>query len=210
MSNGNIYLVWQNHLTRDFINQSLAEAAPNATVIECDSNSSDTIRIANSGSCEIVVTDNFIAGNHIIESEKYLPIVSVCSELNPIQNRPHLGSQPLRCSMADPADVRLAIQEAMASSRLFIKLKTNQIKLSDLNPRERSVVMMAAEGVPNKTIARRLNVSVKTIEHCRRKAYLKLDVKSSAEVASLITFDKFFSLFESSAGSMPDMPTFAG
>lgn len=112
----------------------------------------------------------------------------------------------------DNIDVHL--KEAIGSAKLFIRLKSGISKISSLDDRERAVVMMAADGVPNKTMAQRLNVSVKTIEHCRRKAYLKLDVKCSAEVASLITFDKFFSLFESpinpaAAPTTPNLPDHA-
>lgn len=98
--------------------------------------------------------------------------------------------------------MRTVIKEALSTSELFIKLRSNQTKLADLNARERTVVMLAAEGVPNKTIARRLNVSVKTIEHCRRKAYSKLDVTCSAEVASLVTFDRFFAALSCHSAAM--------
>ena len=129
-----------------------------------------------------------------------IPVRGVIPEAKRKRNRPQILI----------TNIEPHLKEAIESAKLFIRLKSGIGKISKLDDRERAVVMMAADGVPNKTMAKRLNVSIKTIEHCRRKAYLKLDVKSSAEVASLITFDKFFSLFESSAGSMPDMPTFAG
>ena len=105
-------------------------------------------------------------------------------------------------SNSDPAAhdaLHAVVKEALSTSGLYIKLRSNQTKLSGLNARERTVVTLAADGVPNKTIARRLNVSVKTIEHCRRKAYSKLDVTCSAEIASLITFDRFFAAIGSNS-----------
>ncbi len=68
-----------------------------------------------------------------------------------------------------------------------------------LSPREIEIVQLATEGVPNKTIAKRLDISIKTVEKNRRTAYEKLCVSSAAELASLITFHMFFS-----------EPTFAG
>ena len=107
------------------------------------------------------------------------------------------------------SEIQKHLEEAISSAKLFIRLKSGINRISELDERERAVVMMAADGVPNKTMAKRLSVSIKTIEHCRRKAYIKLDVKSSAEVASLVTFDKFFSLFDAPSGptGFTDMPT---
>lgn len=51
-----------------------------------------------------------------------------------------------------------------------------------LSPREREVLQLIAEGVNTKTIASRLNVSVKTVETHRRNIMEKLDIYSVAEL----------------------------
>ena len=96
------------------------------------------------------------------------------------------------------------LQEAIAAARLFLKLKSNASRMATLTNRERRVVVLAADGIPNKSIAKRLDVSVKTIEKIRRNAYLKLSVKSSAEVASLVTFNRFIGM--NNLLSMPACP----
>lgn len=63
----------------------------------------------------------------------------------------------------------------------------------ELSERELAIVSMATDGVPNKSMARRLEVSIKTIEKNRRSAYTKLKITNSAEMAALVTFRRYFS-----------------
>lgn len=65
-----------------------------------------------------------------------------------------------------------------------------------LSKRELAIVSMATDGVPNKSMARRLEVSIKTIEKNRRSAYEKLKISCSAEMAALITFRRYFTQTE--------------
>ncbi len=51
-----------------------------------------------------------------------------------------------------------------------------------LSPREREVLQLIAEGINTKTIASRLNLSIKTVETHRRNIMEKLDVHSVAEL----------------------------
>ena len=54
-----------------------------------------------------------------------------------------------------------------------------------LSPRELEVVMLVSEGLANKSIAQRLEISVKTIEKHRANAARKLGVGSTAEMVRL-------------------------
>jgi DNA-binding CsgD family transcriptional regulator len=56
-----------------------------------------------------------------------------------------------------------------------------------LTPAERRVVELAASGLPNKQIARRLSVAVHTVEVHLSHAYAKLGVRSRAQLASHFT-----------------------
>lgn len=51
-----------------------------------------------------------------------------------------------------------------------------------LTPREREVVKLVAEGATNRSIATRLNVSIKTVDSHRMAAMRKLDVHTVAEI----------------------------
>jgi len=54
-----------------------------------------------------------------------------------------------------------------------------------LSPRELEVVMLVADGLANKSIAQKLEISVKTIEKHRANASRKLGVGSTAELVRL-------------------------
>lgn len=63
----------------------------------------------------------------------------------------------------------------------FLKTKP-QTALSALTHREREVVQLIAEGKINKEIARRLDISVKTVETHRATAMHKLKLRTTAEL----------------------------
>ncbi len=55
-------------------------------------------------------------------------------------------------------------------------------RIAQLTPRQLRILQLAAEGEPNKRIARLMSLSVNSIERIRREAYRCLDVGSSAEM----------------------------
>ena len=60
-------------------------------------------------------------------------------------------------------------------------------RLASLTDREHAVMLLVAAGKLNKVIADELCVSVRTVEVHRARVFAKLGVRSSAEVASLLT-----------------------
>jgi ATP/maltotriose-dependent transcriptional regulator MalT len=58
-----------------------------------------------------------------------------------------------------------------------------------LTPREREVVTMAAQGLPSKIIAKRLFVSLRTVNNTIQRAYVKLGVHSREEAADALNLD---------------------
>lgn len=64
--------------------------------------------------------------------------------------------------------------------------RERQERLRELTEQEREVVTMILEGLPNKTIARRLDVSVRTIENRRQSIYKKLGVSSVAGLVQIV------------------------
>ena len=60
-------------------------------------------------------------------------------------------------------------------------------RLLKLTRRERQVLMLALSSMPNKTIAKELNISVRTIEGHRAQIFLKLDINSLIELAQQAT-----------------------
>ncbi|MFM8866482.1 MAG: response regulator transcription factor [Limnohabitans sp.] len=61
-----------------------------------------------------------------------------------------------------------------------------QLRLADLTERERDVMRLVVEGLPNKLIADQLDISVRTVEVHRARVFDKMQVKSAVELANLL------------------------
>ena len=59
-------------------------------------------------------------------------------------------------------------------------------RLQELTERERDVMRLVVEGVPNKLIADQLDISVRTVEVHRARVFDKMQVKSAVELANLL------------------------
>jgi DNA-binding NarL/FixJ family response regulator len=63
-----------------------------------------------------------------------------------------------------------------------------------LTPRQGEVLQMIAEGHPNRKIASRLNISVKTVENHRANIMQKLNLHSTADLTQYAIRKKIVSL----------------
>lgn len=59
-------------------------------------------------------------------------------------------------------------------------------RLAELTERERDVMRLVIEGLPNKLIADQLDISVRTVEVHRARVFDKMEVKSAVELANLL------------------------
>lgn len=82
------------------------------------------------------------------------------------------------------------IQAALELSALHIEAcrarHELQDRLADLTDRERDVMRLVVEGLPNKLIADQLDISVRTVEVHRARVFDKMQVKSAVELANLL------------------------
>lgn len=82
------------------------------------------------------------------------------------------------------------IEQALVRSAHTLKtLRTKQSlqhHLADLTDRERDVMHLVIEGLPNKLIADQLDISVRTVEVHRARVFDKMNVKSAVELANLL------------------------
>ncbi|MEY4027657.1 MAG: hypothetical protein RLZZ329_1377, partial [Pseudomonadota bacterium] len=62
-----------------------------------------------------------------------------------------------------------------------------QSRLGELTDRERDVMRLVVEGLPNKLIADQLDISVRTVEVHRSRVFDKMEVKSAVELAACST-----------------------
>ncbi len=59
-------------------------------------------------------------------------------------------------------------------------------RIEELTDRERDVMRLVVEGLPNKLIADQLAISVRTVEVHRARVFEKMDVRSAVELANLL------------------------
>jgi len=77
---------------------------------------------------------------------------------------------------------------ALSHERLMSHLQTADLasKLADLTEREGAVMHLVVAGLPNKLIADKLEISVRTVEVHRSRVFEKMAVKSAVELANLL------------------------
>jgi two-component system response regulator DctR len=82
------------------------------------------------------------------------------------------------------------VEQALALSQERLSARQNQQRLQsrllELTERERDVMRLVLEGLPNKLIADQLDISVRTVEVHRARVFDKMEVKSAVELANLM------------------------
>ena len=82
------------------------------------------------------------------------------------------------------------IEQALQQSACVVNERRTrgllQRRLAELTERERDVMRLVLEGLPNKRIADQLDISVRTVEVHRARVFEKMDVKSAVELANLL------------------------
>ena len=82
------------------------------------------------------------------------------------------------------------VEQALAASRTHLLSRRAQRQvasaLAELTEREREVMRLVIEGLPNKRVAERLGISVRTVEVHRARVFDKMHVKSAVELANLL------------------------
>ena len=82
------------------------------------------------------------------------------------------------------------VEQALALSQTRLAARQIQHELSsrlaELTERERDVMHLVIEGLPNKLIADQLEISVRTVEVHRSRVFDKMNVKSAVELANLM------------------------
>ncbi|MGB7345346.1 MAG: LuxR C-terminal-related transcriptional regulator [Pirellulaceae bacterium] len=107
------------------------------------------------------------------------------------------------------AKQRHAIGEAFGLQKLVdhqMSVQRNHGRLAKLSERERSIVDLVVDGAPNKQIASKLGLSIKTIERVRQSAYRKLDVRSTAEMTRAVILGDLHDIVRA---DQPTTPVFA-
>jgi len=85
------------------------------------------------------------------------------------------------------------VEQALAQSASIVNVQQARERLlqrlNELTERERDVMRLVVEGLPNKRIADQLDISVRTVEVHRARVFEKMEVKSAVELANLLRHD---------------------
>lgn len=82
--------------------------------------------------------------------------------------------------------IELALEKSAAQLQRLQAKQSLQRLVSELTERERDVMRLVVEGLPNKLIADQLDISVRTVEVHRARVFEKMQVKSAVELANLL------------------------
>jgi two-component system response regulator DctR len=82
------------------------------------------------------------------------------------------------------------VEEALAASAAAIAARQSRgqvaQRVAELTEREREVMALVVQGLPNKLIADQLHISVRTVEVHRARVFEKMNVKSAVELSNLL------------------------
>ena len=90
---------------------------------------------------------------------------------------------------SDNALVDRIEQALMQSQEALSSLQGRELmdkRIADLTDRERDVMHLVTQGLPNKVIADQLQISVRTVEVHRARVFDKMGVRSAVELANLL------------------------
>ncbi len=80
--------------------------------------------------------------------------------------------------------IEQAIEQSAAALAVRQEAGQLQLQLAGLTERERAVMNRVLEGLPNKTVADQLDISVRTVEVHRARVFDKMGVKSAVELVN--------------------------
>jgi two-component system response regulator DctR len=87
-------------------------------------------------------------------------------------------------ALVDRIETALSQSSALADERQALKRLRD--RLQELTERERDVMRLVVDGLPNKRIADQLDISVRTVEVHRARVFDKMEVKSAVELANML------------------------
>lgn len=100
------------------------------------------------------------------------------------------GAESVIIKPCDAKCLQQVIEEGLASDakrREYHSANADvQKRFDSLTPQEREVMWQIVDGSPNKITARRIGVSVRTIENRRRSIFAKLGIRSVAELVTTV------------------------
>ncbi len=87
-------------------------------------------------------------------------------------------------ALVDRVEQALALSQRAIEARESLGQRAQ--RMAELTEREREVMNLVIQGLPNKLIADQLNISVRTVEVHRARVFEKMNVRSAVELSNLL------------------------
>jgi two-component system response regulator NreC len=198
-----LFLVEDHELVRTGI-RALLQTSPELEVIGEASNGADAVQACKSLKPQIVLMDLAMAGINGIETTRKLCaelpetkviMLSMHSDQQYIYEALRAGAQGYLPKSAAFNELLIAIEEVMAGKNYVSPSLTGSVvddyvrraqgtaepnEAAKLSPREREVIELIAEGNSSMEVAKRLQISVRTVDTHRHNIMQKLKLNSIA------------------------------
>lgn len=193
MSHVRVVLVDDHRLVRAGL-RSLLVGIPGVEVVGEAENGVDAIRVVGELRPDVVILDIAMPDLNGIEAARRIAklqprtrilVVSMHADPQYLRQALHAGAHGYLLKSADPRELRAALA-AVADGGEWIDSRLAQTfsdvqpegrdPAADLTPRQREVLQLIAEGHTTGRIARKLRISVKTVETHRAQIMQRLDI----------------------------------
>jgi len=130
----------------------------------------------------------------IAEMGSKLPVVFVTAhpETHLIVRALHNGAITVLQKPVSKQEIWDAVSNSLMRDREFRRMDAEREdvkkRLTRLDSKEREVLNLMMKGFPNKVIANRLNVSIRTVEARRHRVFQKTNTKSLVDLIKLVVF----------------------
>ena len=200
-----ILLIDDHPMLRTGVKQ-LISMAPDIQVIGEASNGAQGIELAESLDPDLILLDLNMPGMNGLETldklrEKSLSGRVVVFSVTALKR----GADGYLLKDMEPEDLLKALQQAAAGEMvlsealtpvLAASLRANRATsdrdISQLTPRERDILKLIAQGLPNKMIARRLDITESTVKVHVKHMLKKMKLKSRVEAAVWVHQERIF------------------
>ena len=202
-----ILLIDDHPMLRTGVKQ-LISMAPDIQVIGEASNGAQGIELAESLDPDLILLDLNMPGMNGLETldklrEKSLSgrvvVFSVSNHEEDVVTALKRGADGYLLKDMEPEDLLKALQQAAAgemvlseAASLRANRATSDRDISQLTPRERDILKLIAQGLPNKMIARRLDITESTVKVHVKHMLKKMKLKSRVEAAVWVHQERIF------------------
>ncbi|MDU5729716.1 MAG: two-component system response regulator NarL [Citrobacter freundii] len=188
-----ILLIDDHPMLRTGVKQ-LVSMAPDITVVGEASNGEQGIELAESLDPDLILLDLNMPGMNGLETHEEDVVTAL-----------KRGADGYLLKDMEPEDLLKALQQAAAGEMvlsealtpvLAASLRANRATsdrdVTQLTPRERDILKLIAQGLPNKMIARRLDITESTVKVHVKHMLKKMKLKSRVEAAVWVHQERIF------------------